>query len=1044
MRRIGKCLRLFCAIACLLTSGLAAAREHHGQVTFAGTPVPGATVTATLGDKKIIAVTDEQGNYSFPDLEDGTWTIDVEMQGFSPLTMQVAIAANAPPPPPWELKMLALDDMKAEVKAVVVTPSTPSPQANKAPGKPPVQPGQTKPPDKSDQAKPADNKTPETTTAPAQDETDQRANDGFLINGSTNNGAASPFAQMAAFGNSRNGAKGLYTGMVGVVFSTSALNANQFSLNGLPSPKPTYFQGTGVATLGGPLKIPHVWKSPGTFFVGYQWRRSPTDTDVDGLVPTLLEREGNFSQSVNSFGQPVQIFNPATGLPFNNNTVPVSPQAQALLNLYPMPNATGNTQYNYQVPVILDTHQDSMQSRFSKSLNRKNQFFGSFSFQSTRVSSPNLFGFVDRTSSLGLIGNANWLHRFNQHTTMTLQYQFSRLASLATPYWANRENISGEAGITGNNQLPTNWGPPTLGFSSVNALSDGISSHNRNQTSTVSESVLWNHRSHNITFGGDFRRQEFNYLSQSDPRGIFTFTGAATAQYTGGQPVKGTGFDLADFVLGIPDTSQIAFGNADKYFRESGYDAFVSDDWRVTPKFSASLGLRWEYSAPITELFNRLVNLDVASNFGVVAPVLANNPTGQVTSQTYPTSLVRPDKHGIEPRLGIAWRPFSGSSWVIHAGYGVYFDSSVYQNIAVQMAQQAPLSTSLNLSNSAGCPLTLAVGFPTCSTSSISPDSFAIDPNFRVGYAQNWNASVQRDLPGSLVVTVTYLGVKGTRGPQEFYPNTYAPGATNPCPTCTSGFIFETSNGNSTREAGQVQVRRRLHNGLTATATYVYSKSIDDDSFLGGAGATGASGGTAQGSATAAQNWLNLGAQRGLSTFDQRHLLTAQITYTTGMGLGGKTLMSGWKGRLYKEWTILNTISVGSGLPQTPIFFEQLPGTTNASIIRPDVVPGASVYAVPTGLFLNPAAYTAPVSGQFGDAGRDSITGPAQFTWNLSMARTFRMSDRLNLDIQLASTNILNHVTFTSWNTTVNSELFGAPATANPMRSILTTVRLRF
>ena len=120
-------------------------------------------------------------------------------------------------------------------------------------------------------------------------------------------------------------------------------------------------------------------------------------------------------------------------------------------------------------------------------------------------------------------------------------------------------------------------------------------------------------------------------------------------------------------------------------------------------------------------------------------------------------------------------------------------------------------------------PLTLANGFNA--SPGTTPNTFAVDPNFRVGYAQNWQVSVQRDLPGSLVMTATYLGIKGTRAQQEFLPNTYPAGAVNPCPACPSGFTYLTSNGNSTREAGQFQLRRRLHNGFTATLQYTYSKS---------------------------------------------------------------------------------------------------------------------------------------------------------------------------------------------------------------------------
>src|SRR5260370_34463989 len=170
--------------------------------------------------------------------------------------------------------------------------------------------------------------------------------------------------------------------------------------------------------------------------------------------------------------------------------------------------------------------------------------------------------------------------------------------------------------------------------------------------------------------------------------------------------------------------------------------------------------MRLEYGATIAELYSGLVNLDIAPGFVAVAPVVANDRVGPLTGQTYPDSLVRPDKRGFEPRIGVSWRPISGSSVVVRGGYGIYYDTSVYQTIALQMAQQAPLSKSLSVENSPACPLTLANGFNACP--STTPNTFAIDPNFRPGYAQNWNLSLQRDLPGSLLLTATYLGINGT------------------------------------------------------------------------------------------------------------------------------------------------------------------------------------------------------------------------------------------------------------------------------------------
>lgn len=1046
-----KVLSALCAVVCLFACSMVAAREYRGQVIFGGQPVPGALVTLTQGDKKFTAVTDDQGVFSIPDLPDGAYSVQIEMQGFTTVTGQAFVGPNLPAPPPWELKMLGLDEVKAAAMAPLppLPPASANSAASNAPATP-AQPGAT-----ASATNPTDTKSPAQPQAQpgqakqqdaAQNQNDESA-DGLLINGSSNNGAASPFAQLAAFGNNRKGGRGLYNGGLGIVIDNSALNANSYSLAGLNSPKPSYSQITGLATIGGPIKIPHILRNGPTFFIGYQWTRNGNDSTVPGLVPTIAERGGDLS------ALPQQIFNPATNLPYTGNQVPVSAQAAALLALYPKPNVTGNPLYNYQAALVSNSHIDAMQSRLTKTFGRKDNVFGGFAFQDARSSSPNIFNFLDTTDALGLNANINWVHRFNQRLFLSSGFRFSRFATTVKPFWENVQNISGDGGITGNNQDPMNWGPPALSFSSGFAgLSDGEAAHNRNQTTSVSESLTWIHHLHNITFGGDFRRQEFNYLSQQDPRGTFAFTGAATQGNVGGTPTGGS--DLADFLIGIPDTSAIAFGNADKYFRESVYDAYANDDWRVTPQFTMNWGVRWEYSAPITELDGRLVNLDVAPNFTAVAPVVASSPTGPLTGQTYPSSLLKPDKHGVEPRVAFSWRPISGSSLVVRGGYGINYDTSIYQTIALQMAQQAPLSTSLAVQNSAGCPLTLADGFKTCSAT--TPNTFAVDPNFRTGYVQSWQLIVQRDLPGSLVLTVTYLGLKGTRGVQEFLPNTFPIGATNPCPTCPEGFVFLTSNGNSEREASSVQLRRRLHNGLTAQLQYTYSKSIDDDSILGGQGANiSNSSTTGQGngaisfvqaglpSATIAQNWLDLGAERSRSSFDQRHLLNAQLQYTTGMGLGGKTLVSGWRAALYKEWTVVANIGVGSGFPETPLILAAVPGTGVTGTIRPDVT-GSPIYTGTTGTFLNSAAYTTPAPGQWGDAGRNSITGPATFTMDGALARTFRLNDRFNLDLRFDATNILNHVTYTSYNVLIGSPLFGLPVGTNQMRIIKTTLRWRF
>jgi hypothetical protein len=309
--------------------------------------------------------------------------------------------------------------------------------------------------------------------------------------------------------------------------------------------------------------------------------------------------------------------------------------------------------------------------------------------------------------------------------------------------------------------------------------------------------------------------------------------------------------------------------------------------------------------------------------------------------------------------------------------------------------------------------------------------------------------SVQRDLPFALQMTATYSGIKGTHGPQEILPNSYPLGTTNPCPSCPSGFVYETSSGSSIREAGQLQLRRRMRSGFLASLTYTFAKSLDDDAYLGGVGhTTASSGGSSQSaslsfpSAAIAQNWRNPHAERSLSSFDQRHLMNLQVQYTSGQGLGGGTLLGGWRGRALKEWTFAGNLNYGTGSPETPLYPAAVPGTGFSSILRPNLT-GASIYNSGTAAHLNAAAYSEPVGG-WGTAGRDSIAGPDQFSFDTQMARTFRPRGKWYLDVAVNASNLFNHPAFTNWNNLVTSDQFGLPSSAGSMRSVQTSFHLRW
>ena len=948
---------------------LFAANDQHGQVVFNGLPVPGATISASQHGKNIVVTSDGDGRYRVPGLAEGPYTIRVEMVGFAPLTRELVADASGVVAT-FELALLPFE----EIKKIAVIASTFAP--------PPQNPSVSVPSATAD--KPADNSSP----VEIDPELERQAAEGFLVNGSVNNAAASPFAQSRAFGNTRPGQRSLYTGGFGFTLGSAALDARPFSFSAERAPRPDYTDMQFTGSVGGPFKIPGVRNRP-VFFAGYQHSSDHNATTQSAIVPTLKERAGDFSASRD-------IRDPETGRPFAGNVIPssrISPQAVALLAHYPAPNVDANG-YNYETTTVTLANQDNFQSRVNHGLTPRDSLLATATYQRSSTDAANLFGFVDSISTSTLDTAVNWSHRFNQFVTLRMGYQFLRQSNDSTPHFANRLNVSGAAGIEGSNQEPINWGPPALIFSSgVAGLATAQYARQQSHTHGFSTEAFWRTRGgHNFTIGGALRPQSVDVLAQQNARGTFSFNGSVT------------GSDVADFLLGVPQSAAIAFGNADKYLRGRSANAYVTDDWRLNPTVTLNLGVRWEYEAPFTEQRGRLVNLAIAPQFTAATPVVG--------------AALNPDRRGVQPRIGVAVRPLAGSSLVVRAGWGIYRNTSVYQSIALMLAQQPPLSKALSIERTAARPLTLASGFNTPARE--LSNTFAVDPDFRVSYAHNWQVSIQRDLPASLTVIATYLGTKGTHLMQEFVPNTYPIGAAPSCLACPSGFVYLTSNGSSLKNAGQLQVRRRLRQGLMAVANYTYSKATDNAAAFTTANLEGS---------VIAQNWLDLDAEHARSSFDQRHLMTAQVEYAPTAYL--------------RNWVFTSQLTVGSGLPLTPLYLTSLAGTGLTGTLRASYT-GAPVAEAPEGYYVNPAAFAAPAPSEWGNAGRNSITGPAQFSLNAGITRTFVLSNRWSMDWRIDAANILNRVTYSSLNTIVGSPQFGLPNRANAMRKLLTSLRVRF
>jgi len=837
---------------------------------------------------------------------------------------------------------------------------------------------------------------------------------------------------------------------------TSALDARAYSLSGIPLPKPDYNQARFGANLGGPLNIPKIYNGGNKtfFFVGWNGRRGSTPYDSFSTVPTAAERGGNFSALTTA------VYDPSTGQQFDYNGQPnvmdptlITPQAQALLNYIPLPNLPVTTQ-NFHYVTSAVSNSDSVSLRLIHNFGpapaagargfgggrggrrgpRNNLNAGlswSRSSSNTIGAFPSLAG---GTGTQGLNANAAWIYGKGRATNI-LRFTYNHNHVSATNLYSTVTDVAALAQIGGVSTAPFDWGIPGINFTSFSGLSDPTPRRELDQTYTLSDSINWNHAKHNWRFGGDYRRILQSFRSARNASGSFVFTGFGTALYLNGVAQAGTGNDFADFLLGLPQQSSLQFGASAYDFRSNSYDFFAQDDWRVRANLSLNLGVRYEYNGPYTEEKNQIANLDVAQGFAAAVPVLPGQ-TGPYNG-VFPASLIRPDRNNFGPRLGLAWKPLKDT--VVRAGYGINFNLAQYGTVIQNFAFQPPFAETATNVATISDPLHLSNAFPSLAPGSVT-NNFAVNPNYRLGYVQIWNADVQRQLPGGVLLNVDYNGSKGTRLDTD---RALLISGLQP-------FTYESSEGNSIFHSGSIRFRKRMAKGLGLSATYIYSKSIDDASSIGGGGAV------------VAQNPFDISADRGLSSFDQRHKFTGNWIYDLPFGNNRRFLQKGAVSHILAGWQWSGDFTVASGLPYT---IRVLGGTLDiqrgvSGSLRANRVPGESFHVAnpTTKEWFNTAAFCQPDTTPnnptpacvnpgdttYGDAGRNILEGPGQVTLDMSLNKTIQIKEFRVLDLRITASNIFNMVNYSALGTTVNSITFGEVTGVGTMRRVTVQGRFRF
>lgn len=1069
----------------LLSTG-GALYAQSGFVKSANQPIPGATVTAAVGDKKLVTTTDQSGHYAFSEAPTGDCAIEVRMFGFEPATKKSNCAAAAKidftlslQESPVVARMARMgagqgvgNQLESQLQGELTTPEAPAAPAAQADGQNSSEAfqvsgslsqglAQNAQPDFAMMGGPGMPGGPEGGDFGGQN---GQGGPGGGFGGPGGGGFGGPGGggfggpggggfggrggqqgnrrqgqgqgrPGAQFGNRR--APSQIHGMAFMTLANSAVNAHPFSITGQELPQPPYASARFGFLVGGPLVIPKIVKDTSTFFyLNYTGTRSRQPYSAVATVPTEQERAGDFSQLLQN-AKPSQLYYTGTATPIAGNNIAnmINPISAKLLTYIPLPNQPGLVD-NYQYFASPPNNTDNVNGRVMRNIGKNDRLAYHLSYQRRDAENAEPFAFFDTVSGYGIQTDLTWTHNFSPTTILSTRVALNRNRSETTPFFAY---VPTDLGIAGTSSNPVDFGPPNLTFTNYGSLSDANPILTRNQSQNINESGILSRGKHTLTLGMQYGRNDFSTETQQNGRGTFSFNGIATSEIgPNGTAVQATGNDFADFLLGLPESASIQYSPA-MYFTQNTWNAYAVDDWKVNANLTLNLGVRWEFFAPLQEKYNEMANLDIAPGFGNVAVVAPTVPGPY--SGAFPAGLINPDYRNFSPRVGLSWKvPFIKRSTIVRSGYGIYYNGQAYIPFGLKLAQQPQpeglpqFAVSKSVNTILTDPLTLADGLVATTPGTIY-NSFAVDRYYRTPYAQTWNLTIQHDLGKGFFMEVGYLGTKGTRLDVLTLPNEGPPGTeTGNQLGAATGFTYDSPVGDSTYNALQTHLMRRFRGGISMNARYTFSKSIDDASSFGGVGGT------------VAQNWLDLAAERGLSSFNRTNVFTMSWVYTSPFGNPNSRFAStGWAGRLLRNWSLSGGITAESGTPLTArVLGNQVAlaqtlgvGSERADATGEPVTSGSG--------FFNLNAFTVPPSEQFGNAGRNTIPGPDLVTVNAAFGRSFQFGDtRRRLEFRAEANNVLNQVNFTNFNTVVNASNYGLPSAAGSMRTMDIVMRFRF
>lgn len=806
-------------------------------------------------------------------------------------------------------------------------------------------------------------------------------------------------------------------------------------------------------TLGGPIR------NDKTFFFGYyEGFRNRQGETQSATVPSLLERQGNFSQTIDpSTGQVDPLINEFTGQPFPGNQLPfINPIAQNLLQFFPLPNLGTNT---FTATQSLHADNDQFGVRVdhylspADTLNFRYMFSNSSTLDPLSTAGADVPGFPVGEDQRAQNIVAQETHTFSPAMIGVGRFSFLRNKFLLDEH-INHTSPS-DLGFQYQPTLASAAGPPFIQVNGYASVGDPITGPRNTYQNSFdwSGSLTWIRGQHELKFGGGFQHNQINVLQGIASNGFFVFApfpvSNAFASFLFGQPVF--------FLQGGGDLSRGLRGNST--------NAYVQDTYRVTSRLTLNVGVRYELPSPYTEIHNRQ-NLFVP---GAQSRVFPSAPAGLLYpgDSGVPGGLIPTEKKAFAPRVGVAWDPTGSAHWLVSAAYGIFYEP-YYTGVGGPL--QDPISAppylqtpQVNLPDFAdpfkgGNPFTLSFSQPMT--------LLVLNPRLPLPYAQDWNLNVQRSFGADWLFQVGYVGTTGVKLPRfiEGNPAVFIPGQSNEnnvnqrrlysgCTlansnNCVYGSVGEIAGiANSSYNALESTVRKRFSHGLSFLASYTFSKSIDDVSSFN---ITGSAASPVAGENDLPQNPFNPAAERGRSMFDARHRFVLSYEWSLPWWKQPRA----WYQHVLGNWQVNGITTFMSGTPFT-VFDSQdvsLQGTapeiTGFSSNRPNLVGDANAGPHTVQEWFNVNAFQRldpqTQAGQFGSAGRNIVQGPGLEDWDFSALKNIPLAETKQLQFRAEFFNIFNHTNFRLPDSDISSPTFGQIREALPPRLLQVALKFLF